>query len=169
MRIRKPVDSEHIKTEIAAKLDAANSTESERTVELVRRIFAFSESMILFKDLLSIVGEIQGVKDKTEITDEEALLHQEKNMSVTNDGLSEIERQEVLKRIWLEILALPPRHRIALLLNLKDKSGDCVIRLFPIPRIASIREIAESLEFPPEEFAAVWNEMPWEGSNPSVN
>lgn len=78
MRMHKPVDSDYIRTEVAAKLDKANLNAPEQTIELVRRIFAVAESPIRFNDLLSLVGEIQGVKDKPEITGEEALLYQEK-------------------------------------------------------------------------------------------
>ena len=69
---------------------------------------------------------------------------------------------ENLKKVWAEICQMPIRHRLALLLNLKDKQGDCVIRLFPLLRVASIRQIAEVLEFLPDEFARVWNELPWD-------
>ena len=61
-----------------------------------------------------------------------------------------------------EIRQLPPRQCAALLLNLKDAQGRGVIALFPLERIATMREIAAALGMPAERFAALWNDLPIE-------
>jgi hypothetical protein len=158
----KPLDLEKIKTELESDLDKKNIIESERTIELVRKIFEAAGAPVLLNDLVAFVAEIQSVEGKPEISQAEGFPYYEKNFAEENKTLLRLEDREILGRIWREIADLPRRHRIALLLNLKDRSGDGVIRLFPLLRIASIREIAESLKFPPEEFASVWNELPWD-------
>jgi len=109
-----------------------------------------------------VVAAVQEIKERREIPESETFSLADDPAISEDKMLTELEQQEYLKRVWSEIRALPIRHRIALLLNLKDKSGNCVIILFPLLRIASIRKIAETLEFPAEEFATLWNELPWD-------
>jgi hypothetical protein len=83
-------------------------------------------------------------------------------MASDDKTIAAFEQREHLQKVWSEIKEMPVRHRVALLLNLKDKQGDCVVWLFPILRVASIKQIAQMLEFPTEEFAAFWRELPWD-------
>lgn len=150
--VKKLSSLETIQTEIAPKI--RHLRESSQTIELVKTIFETAASPIFFNDLLAIIAETQGIKDKAETLPE-------KKVSVEEKTLNELEGRENLRLIWKEIGALPVRHRIALLLNLRDKQGDCLIFSFPLLRIASVRQIAETLGFAAEEFAAVWRELPW--------
>ena len=152
--------AETIRAGISETVNANNLRESAKLIDLLKTIFEFAKTQIAFNDVLSVVAEIQEIKDRTETSD---VLSAEKEFTaLENQALTEIEERERLEKIWTEIRALPLRHRIALLLNLRDKQGDCVIALLPILRIASVRQIAEVLEFAPEEFARIWNELPWE-------
>jgi hypothetical protein len=72
------------------------------------------------------------------------------------------ESADRVKHLWAEIEKLPLPHRKALLLNLKDRKGESLIAIFPVCGAASIRRIAESLEFSAEEFASIWNSLPWD-------
>jgi DNA-directed RNA polymerase specialized sigma24 family protein len=62
--------------------------------------------------------------------------------------------RQKLTQLWEEIERLPLGQRRALLLNLPE------IDLFPILGIASIRQIALSLEMEPLELAEIWNDLP---------
>src|SRR5206468_2481028 len=73
-----------------------------------------------------------------------------------------VEHRLYLERLWEEIRQLPPRQRAALLLNLRDAEGRGMIEMLPITGIAGPSEIAAALELPPEQFAALWNELPIE-------
>jgi hypothetical protein len=142
-----------------------NLRESGRVIELAETIFSFAGVPLPFYELLRAVAEIQGINERKEISHDSEFA---KNSLSENFGataemtLDAIERRERLQNIWSEIRALPLRHRLALLLNLKDRQGDGLIKLFPILRVASIREIAASLEFEPAAFAAIWIEQPWD-------
>ncbi len=150
----KPPDAETIRAGIAETVHGKNLTAAARTIDLLICIFEFARTPIYFNELVSIVAEIQGVKDKKEMSEDEfAQPEREKIMTSDDKTVAAIEQQERLQKIWSEIKELPVRHRVALLLNLKDKQSDCVVWLFPILRVASIKQIAEMLEFPPEEFA----------------
>ncbi len=157
-----PPNAETIQKNIAEIVNLRNLHDSGRMIDLLKVIFEAAKSPICFNDLLTIVAETQGIKDRREISETEISNRSDAVVSTKSDILSKIEQREILTGVWREIVALPVRHRLALLLNLKDKQGDCLIRLFPLLRIASIRQIAETLEFAPEVFAVVWSELPWD-------
>jgi hypothetical protein len=48
--------------------------------------------------------------------------------------------------LWTEILDLPPRQRLALLLNARDAAGDSVLRLLIEARIVTPRELAPAID-----------------------
>ena len=69
------------------------------------------------------------------------------------------DRQE-LERLWGEIEQLPVRQRHALLLNLRDADGHGVIFMLPFTGLVTMRGIAEVLEIPAPELAALWRTLP---------
>jgi hypothetical protein len=65
-----------------------------------------------------------------------------------------------LKQLWAEVCALPLAMRTALLLHLRGVEGRDVIGLLPAMGIATLREIARTLEISVEELASLWRELP---------
>jgi hypothetical protein len=155
--------AESISTELAGLADERHLRDPARIIELVDAVFGRAGAPLAFGDLLKLVAEIQGLKDSPNLPEpdfEEP--GQAGTPAFSQKEFIVIERREQLQKVWEELCRLPVRHRVVLLLNLKDRRGECVTRLFPLLRIASIRRIAEALEFPPDEFAAVWRELPWD-------
>ena len=76
------------------------------------------------------------------------------------DTASQVERRLYLERLWSEICQLPPRQRVALLLNLRDASGRDVLSLFPLTGVAALGRIAAVLDLPMDEVAELWKELP---------
>ncbi|MGA3077656.1 MAG: hypothetical protein ABSG56_28735 [Bryobacteraceae bacterium] len=74
---------------------------------------------------------------------------------------TEMERRQWLERLWQEIGELPPRQRAALLLSLRDANGESATTLFAVTRVAGLERIAAALDINVEEFAGIWNELPW--------
>jgi hypothetical protein len=136
------------------------SLENLELIGLVKILFDFAGIAVKFNDLLSLVADILDLKDKQEVRETDDFLL--RDIPDENDILAEIEQREYLTLVWSEISELPLRHRAALLLNLRDKQGNGMIQMFPFLRIASIRNIAGVLDFSPEEFAAIWPELPWD-------
>jgi DNA-directed RNA polymerase specialized sigma24 family protein len=66
----------------------------------------------------------------------------------------------LLKELWSEIVQLPIAMRTVLLLNLRGQNGRDVIGLLPSTGVASLRDLAQALEMPVEELAALWMELP---------
>lgn len=120
---------------------------------------------IEFEELVDTVAELQGIKNRYEGgagAGEDSDDELERIADPRADVEVETDQRFYLQRLWTEICQLPLRQRVALLLNLKDAKGHSMISMFPLTGIASMKEIATALEMALEEFAAVWNELPWE-------
>jgi RNA polymerase sigma factor (sigma-70 family) len=71
-----------------------------------------------------------------------------------------LERRRAVHALWREIGALPVRQRVALLLNLRDAAGGGLLWVFPLLGVASLRQIAASLDIAATELADLWNRLP---------
>jgi DNA-directed RNA polymerase specialized sigma24 family protein len=127
------------------------------TVLLVR-----AGAPVRLDDLLRVVADLQGVRDPTR----HPMIEVEGDPgrhSPVDDVLpvfaTAVERRSYLRRLWDEITQLPRLQRIALLLNLRE-ANEGVAALLPVTGVASIRQIADAIEMPAGEFAALWNQLP---------
>jgi len=68
--------------------------------------------------------------------------------------------RQYLARLWTEVRALPVNQRVAILLNLRDEDGRSALPLLPLTGIATMRQIAETLDMPALELAALWKDLP---------
>lgn len=153
--------SDQLTDELRQKLDKEGvSPERSNIVDLVGAIFSKYQRPLLFVDLVTLAFQLRGIKEPIEVPEDEAVSGN--SLKHESDITNRIEQAEFLKGLWEEIGSLPLRHRAALLLNLRNSHGEGLITLLPLTRVASIRQIAERLEFPIEEFAGVWNELPWD-------
>jgi DNA-directed RNA polymerase specialized sigma24 family protein len=107
-----------------------------------------------FEALVAAVAAAARLIEPRETEDASALSSREVGHDVA------IDQRRFLARVWAEIGALPPRQRAALLLNLRDPSGAGLLWLLPIAGVATIRQIAQVLDLPAREFAALWRDIP---------
>ena len=129
------------------------SDERDRRLrELVSRIFEWVDGPIELDQLVTIVAGVTGIRTEIALDDGPAIDPPGPDPSVE----SKLERQKYLRQFWTEVCALPPRQRIALLLNFDEIQG------LPILGIVSIRGIAEALDMPAEELEERWNRLPLE-------
>ena len=137
---------------------------SRELAETIATIFNHLNGPIEFDELVSVVAAIQGITDQPveSITDDENATHEP--AAPEPDQAWRIEKRMFLQRLWEELQQLPRNQRAALLLNLKDASGFSSITLFPATGIATVRQLAGTLEISDENFAAVWNDLPLEDS-----
>jgi DNA-directed RNA polymerase specialized sigma24 family protein len=70
------------------------------------------------------------------------------------------DQHDQLEALWIEIRALRPNQRAALLLNLRDPAAASAIELFVLLGVATIDELAAALEMTPRMLAAIWNTLP---------
>lgn len=117
--------------------------------------------------LVNLLAELWGLNDKYESLDEK---REDGAMNIAEladqraDVANEVSNRLYLQRLWEEICQLPVKQRTALLLNLRDAQGNSVVPLLPTVGIASIGHIAEALELKPQQFAAIWYDLPLEDS-----
>jgi len=76
------------------------------------------------------------------------------------DAESAVESTQYLARLWSEIVELPSRQRLALLLNARDAAGDSVLRLLVAERIVSAHDLAAALEVRELELDSLWGRVP---------
>lgn len=123
-------------------------------IDLISKTFELLTGPILLDEFVSLVF------DQLQIREDVMVEEDASEKSSEPDSLIQLESRGQLEALWKEICDLPLRHRIALLLNLRDRRGADALELFHLTRVAGIREIAKSLDFQPEEFASIWNKLP---------
>jgi hypothetical protein len=160
-RVQQLLDDPQLVGEMApSNGDFSNSTQLDQ----LEAIFKLANEPIAFDDLIRIIAELWGVKDQmpASAVQLDGVDSQGELRDVQVDVSTEVEQRIYLRHIWKEIRDLPPKQRSALLLNLKDPSGQSVIALLPIVGIASLHEIAAALEMSDERLAELWNDLPLE-------
>jgi hypothetical protein len=80
--------------------------------------------------------------------------------SETADPAEELIQLQRLRVLWREILQLPVRQRIALLLQAHDPDGESVMHLIAAAGVATIRDLARALEMSDEELTGMWLHLP---------
>ncbi len=151
--------------EFLQKQFTGKSIEQVNLSDLLTRIFAFSDSPVEIDELVTLVAELLGIRDlQMQTESDEASLENERHLSFDPREVleSSFDHRARLERVWKEVCALPVRQRAALLLNLKDEQGESAIVILPMVRIASLIQIAETLEMTAESLASIWNELPLE-------
>ncbi|HKR13295.1 MAG TPA: hypothetical protein VJT15_14630 [Pyrinomonadaceae bacterium] len=131
--------------------------------DTVAAIFNHVHGPIEFDELVSAVASLAGISDQPI----ESLAEDEDTVAAMPDQAEpdpawRIEKRMFLQRLWEELQQLPRNQRAALLLNLKEGSGFGCITLFPATGIATLRQLADTLEIPVESFAGLWNDLPLE-------
>jgi hypothetical protein len=130
-----------------------------RLADLLVAIFRRVGAPVELDALVNTVAELQGIKDLPPTNDEKEDLGSADVSDSHWNLAADVERRSYLQRLWSEIMKLPIGQRVALLLNLRDLQ-EGVIMLLPLTGIATIRQIAEAVAIPAEEFARLWNDLP---------
>jgi len=107
---------------------------------------------LLFDDMVRIFIDLWDVADDQP--------SQTPELKASSDPLIDFETREYMTALWREIQSLPPRQRVALLLNLRDADGYNAVILFVLVGTARFDQIAEALEMSAPQLAAIWNDLP---------
>ena len=119
-------------------------------------LFNWSQEFIQLGDLVTIIQKWWNLSDET-VQLEEDFPGQPFEVLKIESALENGKKQ---KAVWSEITLLPLAQRKALLLNLRDSVDRELVTLLPALEIASLRDIAATLEITPENLAQVWNTLP---------
>jgi RNA polymerase sigma factor (sigma-70 family) len=113
-----------------------------------------------------LVGEVAdelGISDAQVQTDDAGLVTAE-----METPLSRAEAIDNARFLWKEIVDLPPKQRLALLLSMRDERGESPLVLLPQLAIASIEDIADSLRLVRHDFESMLNRLPLQDSEIAV-
>ncbi|HEU4769337.1 MAG TPA: hypothetical protein VFS77_18360 [Pyrinomonadaceae bacterium] len=144
-------------------MQIARGGTSQALADTVAAIFNHARSPIEFDELVTAVASLLGIGDQPmeSVADDEDGVASLPDVNEP-DPAWRIEKRMFLQRLWEELQLLPRNQRAALLLNLREGSGFGCITLFPATGIASVRQLADTLEMTAETFAALWNDLPLE-------
>lgn len=125
----------------------------ERLAATCRSLFDSVHGAVDLEVLVTILA--RGLDAPQATTAEHDVADERAHVSMT------LEQQSNLRRLWQELRLLPRAQRVAVLLNLRGTDGEELLSLLPLIGIATIAEIARTLEMAPQALAEIWNELPW--------
>lgn len=128
----------------------------------LRALFLWLGHPLELDDLLEVAQRLFGAADAAPAAAEVVSADVERAPEPGMGPEAALERRLYLERLWAEIRALPPRQRVALLLNLRDADGGDILGLLTLVGITCLHGIAETLEVPVRELAGLWAELPLE-------
>ena len=149
--------------QLQTQIRTLKSGKQQELGEAVATVLNYAGGPVEFDELVSTLAVLLGIKDQpleSLAQGEDAAAHQP--AASAPDQAWQIEKRMFLQRLWEELQQLPVNQRAALLLNLKDPSGGGCITLFPATGIATLQQLAATLEIELNTFAALWNDLPLE-------
>jgi len=135
--------------------------------DLIASIFDRIGSPVEFDDLVAVVAQLWGIKDRLwygEDKSDDTDSFDDSAFDPRPELEAAIDRRRRLQRVWTEICELSSRQRAALLLSLRDQQGRSVLTLLPVAGIATIRQIAGALDLRAEQLLNIWDDLPLEDS-----
>jgi len=134
---------------------------ADDVIDLLRAVFTSAKAPILLEDLVSLVAGILRIAvcpDGNEVQ-----LEYVKPAQLPAGYIDPVYKQcqrECVNLLWNEIVQLPVRQRVAVLLAARDDGHSSVILIFSEICIASIREIAQAVGMSANEFAQTLPKLP---------
>lgn len=122
--------------------------------DLLRRV----DGPVPFDALVGVVARLLHVDEPRRVSDAADVA------AGPAGGEEAIDRRRALEDAWREITELPARQRAALLLGLREARGGSLLWLLPLVGVASVRRIAQVLEWTDAELAAAWPGLPLDDS-----
>ncbi len=146
-----------------ALMDVARFIKCERTDDLKKLLcatFTGAQAPIDLNDVVTLAAEILGVSDEP-VSIADYMDSADVGLADDfNDPLDVIAQRLLLRRIWKEIVQLPLKQRVSLLLAVKDEDRTSIAVLLTEIRIASVSEIGAAVGMTVNEFARLLPELP---------
>lgn len=137
---------------------SAPMLEASRPHDAVVAIFERAGAPVPLETLVRIAARLWNVSEtRMESADDWMIVHGSRQGAT---HAARHETRQFLEVLWREIRQLPPQHRAALLLNLRDADGVNAVALFLLVGVARFEEIAEAVGVTPEELENMWESLP---------
>lgn len=131
--------------------------------DLAAALLATCDVPVEFNRFVEAMAVLLGVTDQTPVTDMPGSRSGNPLDRAVDPALPidiVLEQRSSLRDVWQELLLLPVRQRLALLLNLRDGDGGATLQLLPATDVVSRSGIAAALNMPEIELAGLWHELP---------
>ena len=129
--------------------------DANEPVRAISAVFESAGTPLELESFVNLMAKLWNVRD--EINTE---VRHSARQPLDPTAEERLDTKRFFERLWLEISNLRHRQRVALLLNLRDGSGQSALPLFMILGVASIRQIAAVLTLDVDELAAHWSDLP---------
>jgi RNA polymerase sigma factor (sigma-70 family) len=144
-----------------AWLAARNLDTNQPLPALVDGLLASLGDAIELDRLVDALAAVLGIVDASPVTPRDEAGGILERVPDPAPGIGDVlQQREALQRVWSEIVELPVRQRVALLLNLRDPDGSTVLQMLPATGVVSEVQIAAALEMDAPELAALWDRLP---------
>ena len=129
---------------------------------LLEVLFLLSNQPVEMEQLVGLVMAVWGVRDSRRVqnADEDPDEVWKSIPDPRSDTAAVVERRMYLAALWREICDLRPMQRAALLLNLRERSGQDMLPMLVMVGVATLGEIAESLDMPLNALQDMWDDLP---------
>ncbi|MEW6736021.1 MAG: sigma factor [Acidobacteriota bacterium] len=156
---QQPISLEEALARVSRSNSYCNDINLSETVTIVFQIVG---APLQWHDLIQILAELLRIEYQNVPIEDDKANTMKNYVPITDtkmDIITQVEQRAYLQQLWSEICQLPLQQRTALLLNLRDENG-YGLALFPYRGIATIRQIAATLNIPAQQFAKMWNNLP---------
>lgn len=134
-----------------------------KLVDLLKWVLSQVGKPLEFSLLVNLIVRLRRIQEPDAFPAKERTENeQERELASAENLAARLEDVLYLKKLWEEIRQLPLAQRMALLLNLRDGGNRGLIVSFSSLGIARLNQLAAALEMSATEFAAVWQELPWD-------
>jgi hypothetical protein len=162
-RERRPLSDRAALDEASSRLRRSVDPGRLSLKDLIEAIFKAARAPMPFDELVDVVAEWSGTREAPKRSldeDRRECAGRWEQLIESKPGVdAQLIDRHYIQHLWTEICQLPLEHRKALLLNLNDSAGGD-IQLLTWMGIATIEEIANTLNLNPLKFAELWKELP---------
>ena len=129
---------------------------------LIEVLFLLSNQPFEIEQLVGLVAEVWGVHESRRLQNQDGDSGEvwESIPDPRSDTAAVVERRMYLEALWEEICELRPMQRAALLLNLRERSGQDMLPMVVMAGVATLKEIATSLDMPLKDLQDMWDDLP---------
>jgi hypothetical protein len=152
---KRGIGGRKVVTDIERLTGLEGTKSAKHPADQLALIFRKIDAPIRFNDLALVMARLWNVRDNTsESEDDPEPVDANCPVDIT------LGRKQWLQNLWQQICQLSRNQKTALLLNLKGPDGGCGASLLVTTGAATLRQIAQAVEIPEAEFAALWRRLP---------
>jgi RNA polymerase sigma factor (sigma-70 family) len=146
-----------------------NENREVRLPRLVADILNWLGSPIQLESLVSLIALLTDVKDMpTELLDDNVHSYQNIDHLHIFSASSELERVQLLQRLWNGLSEITDKQRSAFALRFEDENGRDLFTLLLESKVVTLSQLANSFQRTPQQLAELWSRLPMDSTNAAI-